>query len=427
MVSKLSAPRAKPFEHPDSIPADELRATVVQMFSEYMRAAFGASTVLTLDLSLMIRRFTMEALAKLRNSDDSSEFEVITDVVEEIAESCGPAMRSPKNAAPTNAFATFNSSSSSKNLLAKSAAEAAPPPTDCTDVYVDYNAPNCPISTFCLAIASAWGSRNVQEDTWQCLPYYNALFGIESSPVQQRVFGGIYDGHSGAQASVFARTHMHAELAYALSALQFPSTASQGDIDEATIRAIQTAYSETDRKFCRFAASKNIEAGTTALTLLLQGSQLYVSHVGDTMAVLVLDGVAEAIGVPHKPNRPDEQERIKAAGGCVVWFGAWRVDGVLAVSRSIGDAKLKHLVPAVPETNIVDLSSQRIVDSKAVYVIAASDGLWDVFDPQQAAHEVKDIMSRTGAKLADIAADLAQAAIKRGSKDNITITIWFLK
>jgi len=42
---------------------------------------------------------------------------------------------------------------------------------------------------------------------------------------------------------------------------------------------------------------------------------------------------------PHKPEREDEKKRIEEMGGCVVWFGAWRVNGSLAVSRAIGDIK----------------------------------------------------------------------------------------
>ena len=36
----------------------------------------------------------------------------------------------------------------------------------------------------------------------------------------------------------------------------------------------------------------------------------------------------------------DEKKRIEDIGGCVVWFGAWRVNGSLAVSRSIGKSIL---------------------------------------------------------------------------------------
>jgi protein phosphatase 2C len=39
----------------------------------------------------------------------------------------------------------------------------------------------------------------------------------------------------------------------------------------------------------------------------------------------------------HKASNEEEKKRVKEAGGLVVWFGGWRVNGSLAVSRSIGE------------------------------------------------------------------------------------------
>ena len=46
---------------------------------------------------------------------------------------------------------------------------------------------------------------------------------------------------------------------------------------------------------------------------------------------------------PHKPQREDEKKRIEESGGVIVWYGAWRVNGVLSVARAIGDRKLKQV------------------------------------------------------------------------------------
>ena len=51
--------------------------------------------------------------------------------------------------------------------------------------------------------------------------------------------------------------------------------------------------------------------------------------------------------------------------------GAWRVHGVLSVSRSIGDAHLKNWVLAEPDTKILHLTSDM------EYLVLASDGLWE--------------------------------------------------
>lgn len=51
--------------------------------------------------------------------------------------------------------------------------------------------------------------------------------------------------------------------------------------------------------------------------------------------------------------------------------GAWRVHGVLTVSRSIGDAHLKEWVLAEPETKILQLTPDM------EFLVLASDGLWE--------------------------------------------------
>jgi serine/threonine protein phosphatase PrpC len=67
-------------------------------------------------------------------------------------------------------------------------------------------------------------------------------------------------------------------------------------------------------------------------------TMLYCANVGDSKAVLCRGGHAVELSYDHKPSRPDEKERIIAAGGTVV---TGRLFGVLGVSRSFGDARFK--------------------------------------------------------------------------------------
>ena len=43
----------------------------------------------------------------------------------------------------------------------------------------------------------------------------------------------------------------------------------------------------------------------------------------------------------HKPCQLKEKKRIQEAGGFVAMNGVWRVNGVLATSRALGDYPLK--------------------------------------------------------------------------------------
>lgn len=55
---------------------------------------------------------------------------------------------------------------------------------------------------------------------------------------------------------------------------------------------------------------------------------------GDSRAILVQKGgKAKAMSVDHRPDRKDEEERIRKLGGTVKHWGRWRVEGILAVSR----------------------------------------------------------------------------------------------
>lgn len=47
----------------------------------------------------------------------------------------------------------------------------------------------------------------------------------------------------------------------------------------------------------------------------------------------------------HHPDREDEKARIEAAGGVIRVWGVPRVNGILAVTRSIGDIYLKRYFP----------------------------------------------------------------------------------
>ena len=54
-------------------------------------------------------------------------------------------------------------------------------------------------------------------------------------------------------------------------------------------------------------------------------------------------GQAVPMSYDHKPCQLKEKKRIQEAGGFVAMNGVWRVMGVLATSRALGDYPLKVL------------------------------------------------------------------------------------
>jgi protein phosphatase 2C len=88
--------------------------------------------------------------------------------------------------------------------------------------------------------------------------------------------------------------------------------------------------------------------------------------------------------IRFQPDRPDELERIQAAGGRVIFWDGARVFGVLAMSRAIGDSYLKPYVISDPEVKVLERK-----DGEDEFLILASDGLWDVVSNEVACNVVR--------------------------------------
>ncbi|MCL7044841.1 hypothetical protein MKW94_022123 [Papaver nudicaule] len=174
--------------------------------------------------------------------------------------------------------------------------------------------------------------------------------------------------------------------------------------------------------------------GSTAVVALISKDKTIVANCGDCRAVLSRDGSPMPLSHDHKPDRADETERIESAGGTVINWNGFRVLGVLATSRSIGDRYLKPYVISVPE---VTITSRTESDE---FLILASDGLWDVISNEMACKITRRCLQgraprrfssssplnhTSNAALA--AAVLAESALARGSKDNISVVIVELK
>ena len=171
-----------------------------------------------------------------------------------------------------------------------------------------------------------------------------------------------------------------------------------------------------------------MHAGSTALVMIKNDYMMYVANVGDSRAVINNGQDAVSITTDHKPDTDKEKQRIVKDGGFVVYdpVGIPRVNGTLAMSRAVGDFYLHPFVSWVPDIFTVKLGKSN------TFVVAASDGLWDVLSNQQ----VVDMVN-SGLKQNDLNIDpkktlniitrkLLKEARIRGSGDNTTILLLIL-
>ncbi|XP_042905523.2 protein phosphatase 1D isoform X2 [Parasteatoda tepidariorum] len=176
-------------------------------------------------------------------------------------------------------------------------------------------------------------------------------------------------------------------------------------------------------QFCKCKWPKTVSglpstSGTTSSIAFIRRQKLYIGHVGDSKIVLgyQLPGSREwcpcALTKDHKPESPEERERINSAGGLVLnKAGVERVvwnrprpghkgpvrrstlfDQIpfLAVARSLGDlwsynySRDEFVVSPDPDVKVININPQ-------VHrcVIFASDGLWNMVSNVQAVRIVQ--------------------------------------
>ncbi len=199
-----------------------------------------------------------------------------------------------------------------------------------------------------VSSAAAQGGRKTMEDCHVVISHLNALLGSPDEFPQQAFFG-VYDGHSGNAAADYSKIHLRIHTPrYQLMVIDWNIATDENFVDNLP-QAFVNAYRKTDRDFNENAILDNLTAGTTAVTILLRDDKIYISNVGDSEAVLCRQGEpAIVLSVKHLPDIPEEKERICKSGGTVVWYGTWRVNGLLSVSRSIGDSSMNTIVIAEP-------------------------------------------------------------------------------
>jgi len=227
--------------------------------------------------------------------------------------------------------------------------------------------------------------------------------GFGEEPAQ--MFCGVYDGHGGREAVELAVNRLHVIFLETLRA-KGPGADMRPIFEE--------TFEKTDLEMANACIDFN---GTTAVVAFIRveprGRVLYTANCGDARAVLVRvpEGSAQGLRVSfdHKPNLPEEVERIRNASGFVAGN---RVNGILSVSRALGDHAMKNFVISKP------FFLETVLLPTDTHLVVACDGVWDVLSDQEVAEIVH------GTEECQKAADLLKdRALVKGSMDNISVMV----
>jgi serine/threonine protein phosphatase PrpC len=212
----------------------------------------------------------------------------------------------------------------------------------------------------------------------------------------------------------------------------------------AVANALRDSFNQVDEEI--LANDEYEYQGSTAVAVVLHEANdgtrtLLSANIGDSRGILSRDGKAVDLTRDHKPNDDKEKARILAMGEKIEWDHYCKVHRVrnLSLSRAVGDRFAK---PAV--SGEVEIQRFPIQEGKDEFVLLASDGLWDVMTSEEVVAYVhkrlhaapkdgadikteEDMQSLKYLRRKNMSRFIANEALRRGSGDNISVVIVWLK
>jgi len=262
------------------------------------------------------------------------------------------------------------------------------------------------------------------------------------------IYFPLYTADVGNLCSKYAASFLYDKLQSRLLKLLRAGNMSPGWKDQVSA-SVTEAFEELHSDFLKATAlvphALMDQSGTTATAAFVTDDAVMIASLGDSRAVLSsfkgpnVDPVAIQLTEDHVASDPRERFLVEERGGTVVKKnGVYRVGGVLAITRSIGDERLSSFLSRVP--HVVSFTKQEIQDAcgnndvqtMPCFLILASDGLWDVVSNQDAVDMVAEVVAAASLNvsswnetdgLQQAAEALTLESYVRGSKDNIGVTV----
>jgi serine/threonine protein phosphatase PrpC len=231
------------------------------------------------------------------------------------------------------------------------------------------------VNRFDYGISEAIGARPTMEDRTVVIQslMYEPRHGYYKNEPKESLeelamtsFAAVFDGHGGDECSNYLvdtlprqlRTEMlenRVALRDAVEqsrAMRNKTEQTEDPASELMRKILKSAYLRTDKEFITPKTAP--QSGSTAATVIMMGRRLFAANVGDSRVVLCRSGgQCVELTSDHKPSRPDEAARVRAAGGFILHK---RVMGELAITRAFGDKSFKMGIKAMLEEDAEDLA-----------------------------------------------------------------------
>ena len=200
-----------------------------------------------------------------------------------------------------------------------------------------------------------------------------------SASKEEIAYFAVFDGHLGDFTSRHCSIHL-------LDNITKTSDFKCGDI----CSAIRLGFADTEN----YMKLQKITSGSTAVCAFVTRDKIYTANLGDSRAVLCRGGAPVMVTKDHTAADPEELQRIKDAGGFVLYG---RINGQMIPSGTIGDIDMKEQKNADSDHEIIRSNPDIYVEDRegAEFMVLASDGVWECASVEQVCGLVRHYLTVT--------------------------------
>jgi len=248
-------------------------------------------------------------------------------------------------------------------------------------------------------------------------------------PFNKWSFFGVYDGHNGHYTAINCSKYLLQTILKTpeFQTMKFDDFGNPKQISQMRmgirrgflqfdefLRSLPDVFTGVDR------------SGSTATCVFITPRYFVFVNCGDSRGMLIRENSVNFSTTDHKPQHTDETLRIENAGGTV--FNE-RVNGCLGVSRSLGDFVYKKATNKQPFEQMVSPDpTVTVIERNELdnMIVLACDGIWDVNTNEYLCKYLCSRVCRVG-QISKIAEEVIDLSFFKGSKDNMSIIIIYLK
>ncbi|EYC01407.1 hypothetical protein Y032_0108g9 [Ancylostoma ceylanicum] len=264
---------------------------------------------------------------------------------------------------------------------------------------------------FPISCESEKGRRPRQEDRMLAMPTLSLVF-----PDVARTDVGlmaVFDGHGGAECSAYSCAHLPAEFVRALNA--HPTSLGE---------SLKEAFERLDTRLSVRCEHERWRSGTTAVAAAIDTKQIAIAWIGDSAAYILSEPEKfQKITRAHVPTNEEEAKRVEQDGGQLLYIqGELRVNGVLNLTRALGDIGGRPMISPKADTTLIER------DTSQYLVLLACDGVSELFRDSEVLDMIKSFVAKHSYKrYYDLSDHICRAALAGGSIDNVTCVAVFLR